>query len=458
MYKDNLALGLPHKDIIEVLDQMYEGFLLSSLDGRIFYANQAVEHISGLQLDEIVGKTPKEMEDNGIIISQSTKVKSKAPITIIQKLKTGREVFITSKPVYDENGSIICFAANYRNLSNLNYLHKNHYEEVNTTNPGLENTNLRSKTENWVGTSYKTYKLKEEVVKVAKTEAIILILGESGVGKEVVATNIHKLSHRKNKSYIQINCGAIPKELIEAELFGYEKGAFTGAHTEKIGLFESADGGTILLDEIGEMPYNLQVKLLRVIQTKKITRVGGTKEKKLNVRFIASTNKNLQESVNNGTFREDLYYRLNVIPISIPPLKERKDDIVPLCDYFLEKYNKEYYAQKIFTPETLQLFQEYDWPGNVRQLENIIERLVIITEEKIVSPYYLPPEFKTNHRIPIEGIKPLKEAREETEMKMIQLALNKYGSIRKAAKYLEVDHSTIVRKMKKYKVKEEIGS
>jgi transcriptional regulator with PAS, ATPase and Fis domain len=455
MYKDNLNYRLNHTNLIETIEQMYEGFLLSTIEGRVFYANQAVEDISGIPLKDIIGKTPKEMEKAGIIVKQSTKVKSKTPITMIQKLKNGKEIFITSRPVYDENGSIICFAANYHHLQQLNYLNKLHDHSGKTDHKEVVPPN-RIQTENWIGESYYTYQLKEKVSKVANTEAIVLIQGDSGVGKEVVAKNIHKLSQRKDKPYIQINCGAIPEGLIEAELFGYEKGAFTGANSDKEGLFEAANGGTVLLDEIGEMPLHLQVRLLRVIQTKKITRVGGTKERPLNVRFIAATNKNLQESVNQGEFREDLYYRLNVIPIFIPPLKDRKEDILPLCEYFLDKFNKKYHTDKVLTPETLQLFQEFDWPGNVRQLENIIERLVVITEVETISPIYLPAEYKQRHPQVIEGIKPLKEAREQAEMKMIQLAIHKYGSIRKAAKHLQVDHSTIVRKMKKYQIKEEV--
>jgi transcriptional regulator with PAS, ATPase and Fis domain len=454
MYKDILEYRLTHSDLIETIDQMYGGFLLSTIEGRVFYANQAVEDISGIPLKDIIGKTPKEMEKAGIIINQSTKVKSKAPITMIQKLKNGKEILITSKPIYDETGSIVCFAANYHQLQQLNYLNTLH-DHNRKPEHGDSVPSTRIQTDNWIGESYDTYQLKEKVAKIAASEAIVLIQGASGVGKEVVAKNIHKLSQRSTKPYIQINCGAIPEDLIEAELFGYEKGAFTGAISSKEGLFEAANGGTVLLDEIGEMPLHLQVRLLRVIQTKKITRVGGTKERVLNVRFIAATNKDLLESVKQKEFREDLYYRLNVIPIFIPPLKNRKDDILPLCEYFLDKFNEKYKTNKVLTPEALQLFQEFHWPGNVRQLENIIERLVIITEDDTISPIYLPDEYKQRHAHVIEGIKPLKEAREQAESRMIKLAINKYGSIRKAAKYLEVDHSTIVRKMKKFHIKED---
>ncbi|WP_160141611.1 sigma-54 interaction domain-containing protein [Salicibibacter halophilus] len=452
VYKNKLKFGFEYDKLIEAIDQMYEGFLLSDLDGRIIYANKAVANTAGASLEEIVGKTPKEMEDDGSIIQQSTKVMSEAPITMIHKLRTGPEIFITSKPIYDESGSIICFTANYHNLKTLNYLNRLHDSTSNTIN--IYSESYRDKRiKGWIGNSNITNQLKDKVMKVANTEAMVLITGESGVGKEVVASNIQQLSPRKDKPYIQINCGAIPRELIEAELFGYEKGAFTGADATKKGFFEEANGGTVLLDEIGEMPLNLQVKLLRVIQTNKVTRVGGTKDISLNVRFIASTNKDLLASVKQGEFREDLYYRLNVIPINVPSLKERKDDIFPLCDYFLQKHNKKHEVEKKFAPETLQLFQEYHWPGNVRQLENMIERLVIITEEDVIAPPHIPSELKIKHNFSsLDNIKPLKDAREEAEMNMISMAIQKYGTIRKAARYLEVDHSTIVRKMKKYNI------
>ena len=444
MHKDELSLKFELSDLIEILDRMYDGFLLSSLDGRVFYANQAVERISGVSLDKIVGKTPNELENDGLILEQSIFVGTKEPITIVQKLKTGKEIFITSKPVYDKTGRIICFAANYRDLSSLESLVKKHKDVLKT--PAAAN-------DNWIGESQQTLQIKEKAAKVAKTEAIVLLLGESGVGKEVVANPIQPFSRRKDKPYIQINCGAIPEELMEAELFGYEKGAFTGAHASKQGLLEAANGGTVLLDEIGEMPLPLQVKLLRTLQTNTITRVGGTKKRKLNIRFIAATNKDLKKEVAKGTFREDLYYRLNVVPINIPPLRERKADIVPLAMFFLEKFNKKYQQKKAFSPETLQVFQDYHWPGNVRQLENMVERLIIMSEKAVISPYELPAEFKVKSKQQAEEIKPLKEVKKEAEIRMIQLALKKYGSIRQAAKHLKVDHSTIVRKIQKYCIK-----
>lgn len=446
--------------LYKAIENSFEGIVLTDPNGKVMYANKAVEKISGVPIEDFMGKTIKEMEEDGIVVRQSVKVLKKDPLTISQQVCTGKEVFITSKPVYDDDGNVICFIANYRELSSLNELYKEHEKQVQVDYNELQQ--LREQilqTGDWIGNSYKTKMLKEKVAKVAKTEAIILIVGESGVGKEVIAKTIHKLSNRKNEPFIQINCGAIPESLMEAELFGYEKGAFTGASVSKPGLFEIANRGTVLLDEIGEMPLHLQVKLLRVIQTKEIMRVGGTKPKKLDVRFIAATNRDLKQMVKEGTFRKDLYYRLNVIPIKAPPLRERKEDIPALAQYFLNEFNKKYHLHKSFSSETIQMLMAYSWPGNVRQLRNTIEQLVLLTESDVIEWKNLPKEIlqenenssltntsETNH----DEIIPLKELREKTEWNMIQLALSKYKSIREAAKHLQVHHTTLVKKIQKY--------
>ncbi|MFC7364148.1 MULTISPECIES: sigma-54 interaction domain-containing protein [Bhargavaea] len=438
---------------LEAIDQSFDGFVLSDLKGRIFYANKAVEEISGVPTTEIVGKTTKDMEEDGIIISQSMKILKKDPLTISQKLRTGIEVFITSKPVYDEDGQFICYVANYHRFSRIDDLYREHHNQVDINYTELQQLRLQMlKTDEWIGASFETKKLKEKVAKVAKTEANILIIGESGVGKEVVSKTIHKVSDRREFPYIQINCGAIPETLMEAELFGHEKGAFTGALSAKPGLLEAADKGTVLLDEIGEIPLHLQVKLLRVIQTREVTRVGGTKPRKLDIRFLAATNRDLKQMVQEGKFREDLYYRLNVIPIKIPPLRDRKKDISVLCRHFLEKYNKKYAVNKELTKAAYRLLTAYAWPGNVRQLENTMEQLVILTEGPEIDDRDLPRELLKNQveeYFPDEII-PLPELREQTEIRMIRLALDRYKTIREAARHLEVDHSTLVKKIKKY--------
>ncbi|GAK08208.1 sigma-54-dependent Fis family transcriptional regulator [Geomicrobium sp. JCM 19038] len=442
-------------DFMRGIDQSYVGILLSDLEGRIFYANERVSEISGAPLHEIVGKTPKEMEEAGIIIKQSMEVLQKNPLTIFQKLHNDAKVFITSKPVYRSNGEIQCFIANYYDLSSLNHLYTEHMRNMEMNYTELKQ--LRSQflhTDDWIGESQSTKQLQDLVTKVANTDAVITIIGESGVGKEIIAKNIHKQSNRHHAAYIQINCGAIPENLIESELFGYEKGAFTGAQSSHEGLLEAANGGTLLLDEIGEMPLHLQVKLLRVLQTNEVTRVGGTKPRKLDVRFIAATNKNLDDLVQAGQFRVDLYYRLQVIPISIPPLRERKKDIRPLVDYFLAKYNRKYHKENVVTDDVIEAFYHYSWPGNIRQLENLLEHLVILTERPEIDVDSLPSEIRQNlEPSTLAGpIHSLKHVKEQAEKEHIQKVLRHSPSIREAAKVLRVDHSTLVRKIQRYEL------
>ncbi|WP_431027054.1 sigma-54 interaction domain-containing protein [Lysinibacillus sp. LZ02] len=443
-----------NKMLIQAIEQSYEGFLLTDLDGRIFYANDAVEKISGEPLASIVNHTIKNMLDGGLLKESTSRILNKNPLTIYQKISNGKDVFITSKPVYDDDGEIICYVANYRNLTSLNHMYEEHlaYTSLNY----LELERLRdniTQTEGLISHSPSMESVKQMIEKIAKTDATVLIQGESGTGKEVVAKNIHTLSDRKKSAYIQINCGAIPENLIESELFGYEKGAFTGANTSKAGLLEIANNGTVLLDEIGEMPLHLQVKLLRAIQTNEITRVGGTSKKQLNVRYIAATNKDLKQLVKEGKFREDLYYRLNVVQIAVPPLRERKEDVALLFQHFLKKFNRKYNKELQISAGALKLLKEYAWPGNVRQLENIVEQLVILAENTLIHEKNLPLEISKRPVKPNNTeSKSLKEAVEEAEKAVIERALVENPSIRKAAKALGVSHATLLRKIERYKI------
>ena len=246
-----------------------------------------------------------------------------------------------------------------------------------------------------VGASKVMRRVFDYVKKIADTTATVLILGESGVGKELVARKIHYASSRHNKPFVKLNCAALPESIIESELFGHEKGAFTGAVTERKGRFELADGGTIFLDEIGELSMNVQTKLLRVLQEREFERVGGAETLKCDVRVITATNKDLEAGIENGTFREDLYYRLNIIPVTVPPLRERKSDIPLLVNHFIEKFSKlnNKNVTRISTPAIDMLFS-YHWPGNIRELENCIEHAVILTEDDVIHGYHLPPTLQ----------------------------------------------------------------
>jgi PAS domain S-box-containing protein len=461
-HADEVESELSFHTFVHFLNYSYDGLLLSDKDDRIFYMNDAVERISGLKNEEMLGLTTKEMQEQGFILSQSKKVLKKDPLTIIQKLKTGKEVFTTSRPVKDKDGNTLCYIATFRDLSELNELHSEHTLQRDIDYTELQELRTRFLfTEDVVTSSKEIKKVVDKTLKAAKSDATVLIIGESGVGKELFAKIIHNASHRSNKRYIQINCGALPENLIEAELFGYEKGAFTGAERAKTGLLEVANGGTVLLDEIGDLPFNVQVKLLRVLQTGEYYRIGATTTRLLNIRFIAATHRDLSAMVKNGSFREDLFYRLNVVPIHVPPLRNRKEDILPLAHHFLQNMNRKYKTNKRLDEETCKCIEKYTWPGNVRQLENVIERMLIMSDEDLIKPTVFPDEFLCDiekdvppYQLKKEEIIPLEELREMTEKEMIQRAINKYGSIRNASKYLNVDHSTVIRKMKKYGIRQ----
>ena len=316
--------------------------------------------------------------------------------------------------------------------------------------------------ENLIGSSEGIQKVCSLIEKVAETDSTILILGESGTGKELVARTIHYNSPRKNKPLIPINCGAIPETLLESELFGHEKGAFTGASTTRIGRFELADGGTIFLDEIGDMSPTLQVKLLRVLQQREFERVGGVRTIKVDVRIIAATNIDLEHAVHEGKFREDLYYRLNVIPVVIPPLRERADDIPLLMDHFLSHFNKTKKRDiKGFSPASMDILISYPWPGNIRELENLVERLIILKGNGTICPDDLPDKFISHTlnnegalhiTLPETGVN-LKDVVEEFENNLILQAMQKAQGVKnKAAQLLSLNRTTLVEKLKKKKL------
>lgn len=320
----------------------------------------------------------------------------------------------------------------------------------------LENKALRQnliRQRRLIGSSSKMQKLREQIEMAAKSNSRVLILGESGSGKELVAHLLHEKSNRAGKPFIEVNCAAIPQELIESELFGHEKGSFTGAFERKKGKFELANEGTLFLDEVGDMSLTTQSKVLRVIETQEFQRVGGSKSIKVDVRIISATNKDLFEEVKKGTFREDLFYRLNVIPITVPPLRERKEDIPELVEYFLEYFATEYGQKpKKITPEALKAIENYNWPGNIRELRNVIERLVIMTQSNIISPRDII--IGENTRSDYFSFKTLKEARESFEKDFIAKKLEENNwNISKTAEILNIERSNLHRKIKAYNIK-----
>lgn len=441
-------------------DELSDGICLCDRNGVILAVNKEYNRIIGVSSEEIVGKHVSYFKDNGYIdySIQAMVLQEKKKINKMLNLKKNNNLaMITSIPIFDGNNEVDQVLSVIRDLTEISNLKSRLEKSEKKSKKYLrELNNIRSilkKNDGFIGESLSVKKLKELVKSIAKTDATILITGETGCGKEVLAREIYINSERNNKPYIKINCAAIPESLIESELFGYEQGAFTGAQNKgKMGMFEAANGGTLLLDEIGEMPLPLQSKLLRVLQEKELMRIGGTKSIKLDVRVIAATNQNLIELVQRKEFRQDLYYRLNVIPIRIPSLRERKEDIVLLAHSFLNKYNLKYGKNLLLDNRILNVLEEYNWPGNVRELENVIERLVVVSVNDDIDINYIMDILGYHEKdIAIDYDQlTLKEAVESVEKKMIKRALSQCGSTYKAAEVLGMNQSSIFRKAKAY--------
>lgn len=365
--------------------------------------------------------------------------------TAVQAMKLGAYDYITKPFKVDEIKLIIQKALEKHHLRKENILLKREIA-------------ARAGFENFIGKSAAMQKVFALIRQVADTKSTVLISGESGTGKELVARAVHYSSMRKDKPFVTVNCGALPETLLESELFGYMKGSFTGATSNKQGLFEAANGGTIFLDEISATTLNLQIKLLRVIQERTFMRVGGTTDIKVDVRVIAASNKDLQAEVAKGAFREDLYYRLNVIPVHLPPLRERKEDIAVLVEHFLNKFTASGKEPKKITSDALTLFMNYRWPGNVRELENTIERLVILASGDSIGVEYVPDSLKTSipspelipSDIPDAGLN-MEELLENAERTLLQKALEKSGGVKtEAAKLLGLSFRSFRHRLQKY--------
>ena len=458
-----------NKELEAILESIYDGIGIIDRDGTVLAVNTSYERVTGLSSKDVVRKNVRELESSGTV-SQAVGLlvlNQKKSVTIKQKIKTGKEILITGSPVFDDEGDIQRIVCSVRDMTELNLLRE---RVENTEEQNLRYANeikeLRAKlwsNEEFIFRSSAMERVFQLIARVARVNTHVLITGESGVGKEVVASLIHKLSQEENGPFLQINCGAIPETLLESELFGYEDGAFTGARSGgKKGIFELCEGGTLLLDEIGEMPMNMQVRLLRVLQQHEVIRIGGAKPIKCNVRVLAAANKDLEEMVAQNLFRADLFYRLNVVPIHIPPLRERRDDIVPLTLHFLKKFNRKYNINKRFDPEVLQKFERHEWSGNVRQLENLVERLIILNEDEVLTVKHLPfSEADDSGHLPlsIQVNEPvsLEKAVEMVEKELLMKTIKAYPSIRQAAKILGVTHPTVLNKIQKYNLTRKSG-
>lgn len=445
-----------------IIENSYDGIYITDQDGITLYTNSAIERITGIPKEYYIGKSVDQLIKRGILNASVTHkvVKLRRTVSVVQDNFAGKETLITGSPVFNAAGEIEQVVTNIRDLSDLNEL-MHELTKVNELNnqykQEIEKLRKITSQDGVVFVSDKMKMIYEIAERISDIDATVLILGETGVGKDVLARNIYNRSIRSKKGdFIKINCGAIPADLLESELFGYEGGAFTGANQKgKPGMFELAESGILFLDEVGELPLQLQVKLLRALQEREIQRIGGTKPKKIDVRIIAATNRNLSEMVKSGDFREDLFYRLNVIPITIPPLRERREDILALIDLFLTKANEQYKFSKEIDSRLKEYFYQHDWPGNVRELINIVERLVVLTDNQLLSINDLPEEYQPENRNQpnLNASLTLKEAVERAEKEILTKAAQTYQTTYEIAEALDSSQATIVRKLKKYRLK-----
>lgn len=456
------------KELEEILEGSFDGILVTDAEGKVLYVNSSYERVTEIRKKDLEGKYMKDLM-NPVWMPNSVAyvvAEQKQPVSKRQIVKSGRHIIVTGRPVFNKKGDIKKIVINARDITEIYELTEELQQSKEMGKQYLESFSdyTASDEKDGKNTILAVSKEMQDVLilaeKVANFHATVLILGESGVGKEEMAKFIHGNSLRSDDPFITLNCGAIPANLLESELFGYEKGAFTGAmQSGKEGLLEAADGGTVFLDEIGETPLDFQVKLLRFLENKEVRRVGSLETRHVDVRIIAATNRDLAAMVEEGTFREDLYYRLNVVQIEVPALRKRIDDIIPLASLFLHKYNEMYNQQKLLTYEVMEELKKYPWVGNVRQLKNVIENMVIVSNNDYLQTEDLPwvtQKMKNPMQTMINTVMEnssemsLNEATEALEKLIFQEAKESCSTTRAIADKLKVNQSTVVRKLQKY--------
>ncbi len=446
-----------YKALKLILDTTFDEITIADENGKFLHVSSSCENNFARKIDKILGKTCYELEGEGVFSRSVTKsvLESHETTTIIQNTSGGKRLIVTGIPMFDDEKKLTGVVNISRDVTEVDRLNNKIKETQNLLGWYSEELKKRSGVERSevVANSASMKIILDTVKQIADLDTTVLLTGDTGVGKGYISRVIHDIGSRHKEPFIQINCGAIPENLLESELFGYEKGAFTGANKNgKMGYFEVAQGGTILLDEIGEMPLKLQVKLLTVLEEKEAFRVGGLKPFKVKARIIAATNKDLRKLSEEGSFRKDLYYRLNIIPIYIPALKERPEDILILTKNFLNKFNEKYKTSKELSQEAYDALMHHDWPGNTRELENVVERLVISVDNPIIDISHIENILPVNNnfKLTIEEVVPLKKALNELEEKLLLKAYKEYKTSRRMAEVLEIDQSTVVRKLKKY--------
>lgn len=444
----------------------HDGIWVCDGQGKVIDINEASEKLNGIQAKRIIGKNVTDLVNEGLFDRSVTLevLETKRQVSVIQKIKRTKKILLaTGTPAFDDEGNIFLVVINERDMTQLNTIQKQLEQSRMVTekykNKLAELSLLELKDQEIVAEDKKMRQVLYLALKLAHLSASdILILGESGTGKGLLAKFIHKNSNRNKKPFVQINCATLPENLLEAELFGYEKGAFTGARQEgKAGLFELAHEGTLFLDEIGDLPHSLQAKLLKYLDDHEVMRLGGLKSKRIDCTIIAATNRDLEGLVQQKRFRKDLFYRLNAFTISIPPLRERPDDIFELVSFYMKKYGKEYRLNRRISPDTLKMLQEFAFPGNVRELKNMLKKAVVMSEHDSVDEM-IRQSLSTDSghcitpSINAQQVNGLTNQIFDVEKEILQNAMARCKSTREMARYLKISQPTVVRKLKKHRL------
>ena len=433
--------------------------MISDGNGIVVFAGQETVDNCGHDKSWYIGRSIYDLEKQGVFYPSVTRMvleTGKEQVVIQKTALADKHLVAIGVPVFDENGQIeqvLSITKDYTAQVNLSSI-------IAKMEFGMNITESKGDALDEIITcNEKMIDIKNLIRLVAPTNSTVLILGETGTGKEVLAKAIHKMSKRSEKPFVVVSCGSLSPNIVESELFGYEAGSFTGANREgKKGLLESASGGTVFLDEIGELPLDQQVKLLHVLQVKSIVRVGGTEQIPLDIRVIAATNRDLREQIEKGNFREDLFYRLNVVSINIPSLSRRREDIPLFIKHFTKKFNEYHSTNKVISKNVMNLLSRHEWPGNVRELENLVERLIVTSPSNYIDAEDLPWEIPgitadELNTVTVKEIAPLAEVIESAERQLLEMARYEYGTTSAMAEILEVNQSTVSRKMKTYGIK-----
>ena len=456
--KELEAFKALYQEMTAIFNSSDDSIWITDGQGKVLDVNQAHERVSVFKHkpSNFIGKRMEDLIAAGYFEYSAAlqAIKKRERVTINQTVNGKVTYLSTGSPIFDEDGNVTRVVVNVRSVAKLVELQDNLLKEreqsLKFQNELVHLRAMHIADSSLIFRSASMRQIVEMTSRIAGVDSTVLITGESGTGKDVVAKLIHRQDKGDQKPFITINCAAIPEQLLESELFGYEGGAFTGARKQgKAGMFELAHSGTLFLDEVGELPLGLQVKLLQAIQNRKIFRVGGTKPLSVNVRIITATNKDLMTMIRQKAFREDLYYRLMVIPIYIPPLRERKEDIPLLVFHFIDEFNKHFGFKKTMLPQAMDCLLDYPWPGNVRELRNVIERIVVISPRNEITADDLPDAVRSKEFLPEIGTK-LKDAVMETEKYLLSKTYKKYGSWQKVSEILGVNLSTLYRKASGY--------